>query len=281
MTERTGGTAVTEAPGTSERPEAPETSRTTSAAPAGVEPKPAPEQAAKNERRKRRRTRLRRWWARFVVLVMVVAAVLIGQRIIGGQAARDAVLDIGTVTLTSQAIPVESAVTGIVTSVNVVPGQRVTAGAPVGEILVTTNDSEGLPVERRRPVTAPKDGIVVDDPVTVGSTLSPGLPFVELYDPAASRLEADVPLNQLSQIKPGMRAELTTEGLDERVVAVVARVVPRVTDDEGPARADRLRLVLLPQDPAQVAGLVPGLRLTGTVDTRTAPAGQKESVYVG
>lgn len=274
MSERTGGTAVTDAP------DVPlEDPATSSATPTS----PSQQQADRDERRKRRRTRLRRWWARFVVLAMIVAAVLLGQRIMQGQEVRDASLDLGTVTLTSQAIPVESAVAGFVTAVNVVPGQRVAAGAQVGEILITTTNSEGLPVERRRPVLAPRAGIVADDPVTVGSTLVPGVAFASLYDPAASRFEADVPVSLLSQITAGMRAELTAEGFDERVTAHVQRVVPRVTDEGGTTTGSgsRLRLVLVPDDPAQAATLVPGLRLTGTVDARTAPEGAKESVYVG
>jgi multidrug resistance efflux pump len=216
-----------------------------------------------------------------VVVAMIVAAVLLGQRIAEGQATRDAALDLGTVTLTSRSIPVESAQTGIVTAVEVVPGQHVTSGQRLGELLTTSKDADGEDVQRRYPVTAPRDGIVVDDPVTVGSTLQPGVPFAELYDPAALRFVAQVPAAQLAQITPGMRAELTAEGLDEKLGAVVLRTVPAVTDGDSTTRATRFELVLTPEEPALVAGLIPGLRLTGSVDTRTAPDGAKESVYVG
>jgi multidrug resistance efflux pump len=234
------------------------------------------------EPRRDRRTILRRWWARFLVLAMIVAAVLFGQQIIKGQDARDAAIDLGTVTLTSQSIPVESVVPGQVTAVAVVPGQHVTAGQRLGELLSTTTDSTGAIVDHRYPVTAPRDGIVVDDPVTVGSSLAPGLPFAKLYDPTAIRFEAQLTAAELAQITPGMTAELTPAGLETKVRAVVLRAVPVVTDaDETTPRSSRITLLLAPADPSQVAGLLPGLRLTGTVDTRTAPKGAKESVYVG
>jgi hypothetical protein len=55
-----------------------------------------------------------------------------------------------------------------------------------------------------------------------------------------------------------------------------------VTDDDDPApRTSRFELWLAPADPAKVAGLIPGLQLTGSVDTRTAPEGSRESIYVG
>jgi hypothetical protein len=124
---------------------------------------------------------------------------------------------------------------------------------------------------------------VVDDPMTVGSTLQPAVAFVELYDPADLRFEAEVPLGFLAQMRPGMRAELTTEGLEEEEVdAVVQRAVPQVGDeDQDEPRAGRLRLVLVPQDRSLVADMIPGLRFTGSVDTRTGPQDGKESVYVG
>jgi biotin carboxyl carrier protein len=273
MSERTGVTAVTQAP-------ADAAAADPSAAPdSGAA---APEEAPAVPPKPRRRATFRRWWARFLVVAMIVAAVLLGLRLIDSQAARDAALDLGTVRLTSQSIPVESATAGMVTSVSIVPGQHVTAGQQLGVLVSTSTDAEGELVQRTTPVTAPRDGIVVDDPVTVGSTIQPGVPFAELYDPAALRFVAQVPVAQLAQITPGMRAELSTDGLDQEISAVVLRAVPTVTGADDPApRTSRFELWLAPADPAQVAGLIPGLQLTGSVDTRTAPEGSKESIYVG
>jgi biotin carboxyl carrier protein len=278
MSERTGVTAVTQAPAV---PAAADPIALPEPGPAAAGPTgPGEPPAAPPERR--RGATLRRWWARFLVVALIVAAVLLGQRVIDSQAARDAALDLGTVRLTSQAIPVESAAAGMVTSVSIVPGQHVTAGQQLGELLSTATDAEGEVVQRRHPVTAPRDGVVVDDPVTVGSTLQPGVAFAELYDPGALRLVAEVPAAQLVQITPGMRAELGTDGLDREIRAVVLRAVPAVPEaDERVPRTTRFELWLAPEDPAQVAGLIPGLQLTGSVDTRTAPEGSKESVYVG
>jgi multidrug resistance efflux pump len=242
----------------------------------------APEPAEQQQGR-RRRTALRRWWARFLVVAMIVAAVLLGQRIIDAQDARDAAIDLGTVTLTTRSIPVETPLTGQVTAVEIVPGQHVTAGQRLGALLTTTTDSNGDVVRQGSAVVAPRDGIVVDDPMTVGATITPGTPFAQLYDPTALRFSAEVTPAQLAQITPGMRAELHPQGLgDQTIGAVVLRAVPAVTDaDDRTPASDRFRLLLAPADPAQISGLIPGLRLTGSVDTRTAPKGAKESVYVG
>jgi multidrug resistance efflux pump len=233
----------------------------------------------------RRRRNLRKWWARLLVLLMIAVAVFVGLRIVRSQDARDAALDLGTVTLTSQSIPVETSLPGLVTAVDVRAGQRVVRGQRLGQIVVTTTDAQGDTVEQSRALVSPRAGYVVDDPMTVGSTLQPATPFVELYDPADLRLEADVPLAYLAQITPGMRAELSADGLDGEIEAVVQRAVPRVGEQvtTGPnaVRAGRLRLVLVPIDRGQVSKLIPGLRFTGSVDTRTGPKNGRESVYVG
>jgi hypothetical protein len=233
--------------------------------------------------RKKSAGRLRKWWARFLVLVMILAAVWIGSRIIGTQDARDASLDLGTVTLTAPSIPVETSLPGLVTAVDVRAGQRVVRGQRLGQIVVTTTNSEGETVDQAQPLVSPRAGVVVDDPMTVGSTLQPAVAFVELYDPADLRFEAEVPLGFLAQMRPGMRAELTAEGLEaEEIDAVVQRAVPQVGDEgQDEPRAGRLRLVLVPQDRSEVADMIPGLRFTGSVDTRTGPQDGKESVYVG
>src|SRR4051812_47086045 len=116
MAERTDVPASTDAPdgvptGGSD-PSAPTTPAADPAAAESADP-PAPP-------RKRNSGRLRKWGARLVVLLMIAAAVFIGLQIARSQDARDAALDLGTVTLTSQPIPVETALPGPITTVDVV-----------------------------------------------------------------------------------------------------------------------------------------------------------------
>ena len=68
-----------------------------------------------------------------------------------------------------------------------------------------------------------------------------------------------------------MVARLRAEGLDRTLRASVQRIVPRVDADESGAAPGFLRMVLLPASRAEVRDLVPGLRFTGTIDTRTGP----------
>jgi multidrug resistance efflux pump len=222
----------------------------------------------------------RKWRARFLVLLLIAGAVYAFMWITRTQTTDAAEIDLGTVLLTSQVVPVETPQPGQVLSVDVKAEEKVSAGKQLGTIEVTTTNSQGRPVKETIVLSAPLDGIVVDDPVTKGSTLQPGQPFVQLYDPAKVYFNGQVPLENLPEIAPGMVATLKAEGLTKSVEAVVQRAVPRVGTSQTDVPADAMRVVLLPRDLNQVAGLVPGLRFTGTVDTSTVPAGTKRLVYV-
>jgi len=230
----------------------------------------------------RPRGTFKKWRARAIVLILVAAAVYFGIRISQGKAVNAAKIDLGTLTLTTQVVPVETARTGQVISVAVAAEQRVTADQKLGVLEVTTTNSQGEPVVSRLTLTAPRSGIVVDDPVTVGSTLQPGEPFVELYDPTKLTFVTQMKLENLPQIGPGMIATLKPEGLDRTVKAAVQRVVPRVgKDNQTDVDPDSLEVVLVPMDNRDMAGLIPGLRFTGTVDTRTGQPGRNKLVHIG
>lgn len=232
-------------------------------APPGRAPKPAT-------------TKKRKWRARLIVLIMLAAAVLIFVRLTANRVTDAALIDLGTVTLTAQPIPVETPRPGQITQVSVRAEQRVAAGAKLGVVEVTTTDSDGEPVLRKITLVAPRAGIVVDQPATLGSTLQPGQPFVRLYDPAELIFVTDVPVADLPELSVGMVARLKAKGLERTVRATVERVVPRVSDtDETGAAAGYLRAVLQPASPEEVSDLLPGMRFTGTVDTRTGPPNPK------
>jgi len=222
-----------------------------------------------------------KWRNRGIVLVMIAVAVFVAVRIVRAQAVRDAKLDLGAVMLTSQPIPVETSLPGLVTSVDVRAGQRVTAGQELGKIEVTTTDSQGKAVVSERTLNSPRSGIVVDDPLTLGSTLQPGLAFVELYDPNKLTLVTDVPLSYLPQIAAGMTARLKANGLSKPIDAVLQRAVPRIGSGQNDVQKDHLELVFVPVDVSTVARLIPGLTFTGTIDTRTGKSGTERVVYVG
>ena len=237
------------------------------------------------------RGNFRKWRARLVVLLLLAVAVLLFIKISADRTRAANRVDLGTVTLSAQPIPVEVSQTGRVTSVSVTAQQRVVRGQRLGTIEVTSTDSDGDPKITKITVTAPRAGIVVDLPATVGSTLQPGRPFLQLYDPNQLTFTGMVPLESLPQIAPNMIATLKAEGIERTVRAKVQRVVPRVgsadafTDDP-----DAMQVVLVPASARDVEGLVPGLRFTGYVDTVSGVPGtprlvsmefRREVAYVG
>ena len=197
----------------------------TSSQDAGPIEAPRAAQSAPEQRQPARpaRGRLRKWWARFVVLVLLAAAVLLFLRISTSRATEANRIELGTVTLTAQPIPVEVPQTGLVTAVSVTAQQRVTADQKLGTIEVTSTDSQGDPKTTKVNLTAPRAGIVVDLPATVGSTLQPGQPFLQLYDPTQLTFETEVALEDLPEIAPSMIATLEAESIDRKVRAQVQR----------------------------------------------------------
>jgi multidrug resistance efflux pump len=241
----------------------------------------APEPGSQPPPGRDRRGTFRRWRARFIVLILIAGAVYLGLKVNQARYGQAAQIDLGTVTLTSQAIPIETSRTGEVVSVDVRAAQKVISGQQVGKLEVITTNSQGNPVVTTVRLTAPTDGVVVDDPVAVGTTLQPGEPFAQLYDPARLIFTGQVALNDLPQIAPGMVATLHADGLKGEVKAVVDRLVPPVGTDKANAKLSRMPVVLVPQNKNDVVGLVPGLRFTGLVDTRTGSQNSKHFVRLG
>jgi hypothetical protein len=77
-----------------------------------------------------------------------------------------------------------------------------------------------------------------------------------------------------------MVATLRAEGLKGTVKAVVQRVVPRVGTNETDVKPDHLRVVLVPRNASDMAGMVPGLQFTGFIDTSTGEPGRSRLVHL-
>jgi len=249
--------------------------RGTSSADAGPIEAPRAPAAAPAPPVRRRGGNWRKWRARFIVLLLLAGAVLAFIKISDNRAAASHRITLEDVTLTAQAIPVETPRTGQVLSVLVAAQQQVTAGQRVGTMEVIGIDAKGDPKVTKVNLIAPRNGIVIDTPAPVGSTVQPGQPFLQLYDPAELTFVTEVPVEDLPVIAPTMTAALRMEGVDRTVHARVQRIVPRVQgaattsgDDPG-----ALQVVLTPATVADAQGLVPGLRFTGYVDTTSGRPG--------
>lgn len=228
----------------------------------------------------RRRSSWRKWRARLIVLLLLAGAVLVFVRISSSRAEESNRVSLDRVTLTAQAIPVEPSQVGQVTGVSVAAQQRVRASQRVGTMEVTTTDSDGDPKTTKVNLTAPRAGIVIDTPAPIGSTLGPGQPFLQLYDPAQMTFVTPVRLEDLSVIAPTMTAVLRAEGVSRTVHAAVQRIVPRVTGAQATSGTDlgKLQIVLVPASPAEVNGLVPGMRFTGYINTVSGEPGSARLV---
>lgn len=236
----------------------------------------------------RQRTSWRKWRARFIVLVLLAAAVLLFLRISSTRSEQSHRVALDKVVLTAQAIPVEPVRAGQVTGVAVTANQTVTAGQRLGTMDVSTTKANGDPKIIHVNLTAPRGGIVIADPAPVGSTVQPGAPFLKLYDPTQMTFVTDVDVENLSVVAPSMTAVLHTDGSDHTVHAVVQRVVPEVAGAQvtttlgvqpsADTDTDTLQVVLAPAGPADLRGLVPGLRFTGYIDTVSGKPGSSRLV---
>jgi multidrug resistance efflux pump len=229
----------------------------------------------------RRRGSLRRWRARLLVLLILAGAVAGGAQLVQSRTHAAELLDIGTVTLTADPIPVQSDRLGLVQSVIVRAHEHVAAGQELGRMTSLATAGSGRTVRSTVVLRAPVTGIVSDDPVPVGSALQPGDAFAELYEPWRLTLVGNVALADLPRLEPGMRATLTGADLPAPIEAVVGQVIPRVGGDQADVRPDHIAVELLPKDRRLLARLVPGLRFEGTVDTGTGRPGEQPSVYSG
>lgn len=99
-------------------------------------------------------------------------------------------------------------------------------------------------------VTAPFGGVITRKLADLGDLAAPGKPLFELEDPAALRIEADVPEAIASRVKPGAKLAVTLAALGRELEGVVSEV-ETVTDPVS--RTLRVKLDL-PPTPGLMSG---------------------------
>lgn len=206
-----------------------------------------------------------------VVLALLAGAVAGGTYVVRERQAADAFVTLGSAVLTADAVPVGSADAGVVTDVLVTEQARVSAGQPLARVRLT---ADGNREPRTEVLVAPTAATVSTVNVAAGAVAKPGEPVVTLYDPTKLSFQAQVPVEQLRQLRLGMTASISGPGLDRRISASLDHVVPLVVADPT-AAPDQLTVVLVPDGSAatNVSMLVPGLRYRAVVDTKTAAGG--------
>ena len=219
-------------------------------------------------RRRDRPARRRRSWSAWLLLLLVVAAATYGgYRLVDYRVAGAAQVDLERVTLVAAPVPVGSPDAAVVRSVDVAPGATVTAGSTLAVIQLTVAGG----VTETVTLTAPLDGNVVRVDARPGSVVRAGEAVVTLYDPATLTFETELPVTVVEDLETGMTADVSGPGLSRPVEAVVDRVVPVI--DPATTETTTMTVVLVPADPSSVQHLVPGVPLTGSLDTTSGRDG--------
>ena len=132
-------------------------------------------------------------------------------------------------------------------------------------------------------IVAPFDGVVAKKWADVGDLAAPGKPLVDLDDPSALQMEADVPDAIAAHIQPGSQLGIRVDSADGTLTGIVSEIAPAADPN---SRTFWVKLDLPP-----TAGLMPGqfARLAvpiGEASTIRIPAaavirrGQMELVFV-
>jgi multidrug efflux pump subunit AcrA (membrane-fusion protein) len=156
-------------------------------------------------------------------------------------------------------VEVVSDVAGKLVSMKAGLGSRVQKGALVAE----TDPSRPGAAYSLSPVYAPVSGTVVSSPVTVGSTVSAGLPLLTLAAAGSTKIEAAIPEREVGQLRTGLGADVFLEAFPGEVFAAeVIRLSPVV---DPVSRTKQIILTFIPED----SRINPGMFARIKLNTRT------------
>jgi len=132
-------------------------------------------------------------------------------------------------------------------------------------------------------VTAPFDGVVSRKFADVGDLATPGRPLVEIEDPKALRLEADIPEALIGHVQPGAKLAIRISTVKEAIEGMVSEISPAADPN---SRTFRVKFEL-PDAPGLRLGLFGRVAIPlGEVALPRVPAsalvqrGQMEMVFI-
>ncbi|AGL18400.1 HlyD family secretion protein [Actinoplanes sp. N902-109] len=234
---------------------------------AGPAPQPAPPAPGRHSKLPAVRTFL-------VTTLLLGGAAAGGYAVVGHRLTEETFVTLEDATLTADALQLGATGSGVVTDVLVTGQTRVAAGQQIGHVKL----AEGGAVQTLR---APAPGTVAEVDVPAGGVVGAAEPVITLYDHSKLSFHAKATEDELRELRLGMSAQITGPGLARPVPAVVDHVAARVGPDpladaplteEQQAAHEQLTVVLVPRTDAvdTVSALVPGLRFTAAIDTKTA-----------
>ncbi len=112
-------------------------------------------------------------------------------------------------------------------------------------------------------VRAPFAGVVSDRPANAGDVVAPGTPLLTIIDPSSLRLEANVPSDQIQQVRPGAKVLFKIRGMTDRTFE---GRVDRINPTADPITRQVTVFVTLPNTGGQ---LIAGLFAEGRVEVTT------------
>lgn len=111
-------------------------------------------------------------------------------------------------------------------------------------------------------VRAPFAGVVSARPASIGDVVSPGTALLTIIDPSSLRLEAQVPSDQIANVRPGAKVHFTIRGIAGEFTGTVDRLDPSA----DPVTRQVSIFVSLPNTGGK---LIAGLFAEGRVESAT------------
>jgi multidrug resistance efflux pump len=261
--------------------------RTDAAEPAPADGRTTPEEnrpASPDSGQRRAGSRLPAARTFLVTVLLLGGATAGGAAVVSHRLAAGAFVTLEDAVLTADALPVGAIGSGVVTDVLVTGQTRVAAGQQLARVKLTDDPSVRPPAAPQPDVEtlrAPVPGTVSAIDIAAGGVVGAGEPVVTMYDHSKLSFNAKATEDQLRELRLGMTARITGPGLSRPLPATVDHVAARIGPDplsdaplteEQEADHKQLTVVLVPRTDAvdTVSALVPGLRFTAAIDTKTA-----------
>jgi multidrug resistance efflux pump len=173
-----------------------------------------------------------------VLVLLVLGVVLVVGAAIGVNVWRQAQDYVSTdnAQVAGEPITVGAMNAGRVDAVNVHVGDRVSRGAVVARVAlpsavgVAQNGQPELDflgaADTRVNVTAPVDGVVIATPTTVGADVQAGQAIVELVDPTALWVNANIDETAIGRVQVGQPVSVHVDALGTDVPGIVQAITP-------------------------------------------------------
>lgn len=162
---------------------------------------------------------------------------------------------------------------GRLVEINVEVGDEVAAGDVLG-VLEAEVTNFGWTTLEQVELTAPADGEVYVVNHRVGQLADDNETIFGVYDPDSLHFITPVTTGSLASLRSGMDVTIQLP-LRGEVEATLGEAVPRfdLVINRADVDRDRVYIRIDPKDPEQLVGSLPGIVVTGQIDTGTSPEG--------